>query len=146
MWPPFESHEGGFDGLHMFGGRGEIQWFTEGVTYGSITEPKWFGPKDGGEEKNITGSRTGLSDQQMVLWHFQMGEVELNMDLPNLKIVPFSLAVFASACKSGQTMDWIGDQTKGLGRQGLDTGDQQRAPVHSSLPNHCTRVDRSLLV
>ena len=102
--------------------------------------------KTGGEEKNITGSRTGLSDQQMVLWQFQMGEVELNMDLPNLKIVPFSLAVFASACKSGQTMDWIGDQTKGLGRQGLDTGDRQRAPVHSSLPNHCTCVDRSLLV
>merc|ERR550519_3145285 len=87
---PLSPKEGGFDGLHMFGGTepprgtGEIQWFTEGVTYGSITGPKWFGPKDGGEEKNITGSRTGLSDQQMVLWHFQMGEVELNMDFSQL--------------------------------------------------------------
>ena len=59
LWPSFESHGGAFDGLHMFGGTepprgtGEIQWFTEGVTYGSITGPKWFGPK---EEKNITGS------------------------------------------------------------------------------------------
>ena len=33
-------------------GTGEIQWFTEGVTYGSITGPKWFGPRQ--EERKIS--------------------------------------------------------------------------------------------
>jgi len=99
LWPSFESHGGAFDGLHMFGGteppRGQEKFngsqreLLMAVSRGQNGSAQ----KTGGEEKNITGSRTGLSDQQMVLWQSQMGEVELNMDLPNLKIVPFSSCV-----------------------------------------------------
>jgi len=108
LWPPFEPKEGGFDGLHMFGGteppRGQEKFNgSQRELLMAVSRGKnGSAQKTGGEEKNITGSRTGLSDQQMVLWHFQIGEVELNMDLSNLQIVPFSQAVFASACKSGQ--------------------------------------------
>merc|ERR1711981_995096 len=77
-WPPFESHGGGFDGLHMFGGthpgdrrnsmvhRGSYLWQYHGA--------KMVRPKTGGE-KNITRSRTGLSDRRRGVLQFLKIEV-----------------------------------------------------------------------
>jgi len=82
---------------------GEIQWFTEGVTYGSITGPKCFGPRQ--EEIKISQGiyleRDCLSDQHMSLLQTENREVKLKANLQNWQNSPFP-ACFACACKSGQ--------------------------------------------